>query len=489
MMNGTASTETTSTTIVERIPARDIDVSCRPPLMLFFGAGLVWLFTGTLLALVASIKLHGPGFLAHTPWLTFGRVDPASANAIVYGFGVQVSLGVLLWMMCRLGGMRLLFQPALCVAGFLWNVALAGGIAGILAGWSTGYEWLEMPHFAAVLMLVAYALIGVCAITNFHLRRERALYPSQWYILAALFWFGWIYSAAYLMLILAPVRGAFQAVVNSWYVSNLTDLWFASVGTAIIYYFVPKLLNRPLYSRPLAAFGFWTLAFLAQWLGMTRLISGPVPAWMPSVSIAAAGLMLVPLVSVAMNWYLTAEGRTNVLRQSDTGRFVWFAAVSYIVATLALIVMGNRNTAIVTQFTYAEVGRTTLMLHGFLGMALFGAVYYIVPRIAEYQWPALKHVRLHFTLYAVGVALLVVGLFGGGILQGVRLNQSTADFVAVIKSTVPFVGIATLGLLLLLVAQVLALKNFFTLAHRANAQVRAYALDFITGRETIRRGA
>lgn len=488
-MNGTASTETTSTAIVERLPARDIDVSCRPPLMLYFGAGLVWLFVGTLLALVASIKLHGPGFLAGAAWLTFGRVDPAAANSVVYGFGVQISLGVLLWMMCRLGGMRLLFQPALCVAGFLWNVALAGGIVALLAGWSTGYEWLEMPHFSAVLMLVAYALIGVCAITNFHLRRDRSLYPTQWYVFGALFWFAWIFSAAYLMLILAPVRGAFQAVVNAWYVSNLADLWFASVGIAIIYYFVPKLLDRPLYSRALAAFGFWTLAFFAQWLGMTRLISGPVPAWMPSVSIAAAGLMLVPLISVSMNWYLTAEGRTKLLRQTDTGRFVWFAAISYVVATLALIVMGNRSTAEVTQFTYAEAGRTALVLHGFLAMALFGAIYYIVPRITEYQWPALKHVRLHFTLYAVGVALLVAGLFGGGILQGVRMNQSTADFVAVIKSTVPFIGISTLGLLLLLAGQALALRNFFTLAHRANARVRAYAIDFITGRETLGRGA
>ena len=488
-MNGTTSTETTSTTAVERLPARDIDVSCRPPLMLLFGSGLIWLFVGTLFALIAAIKLHGPGFLANCPWLTYGRIEPAAANCVVYGFGVQVSLGVLLWMMCRLGGMRLLFQPALCVAGFLWNIALTAGVVAILAGWSTGFEWLEMPHFSAVLMLVAYALIGVCAITNFHLRRDRALYPSQWYILGALFWFAWIFSAAYLMLILAPVRGAFQAVVNAWYVSNLTDLWFASVGIAVIYYFIPKLLNRPLYSRPLAAFGFWTLAFFAQWLGMTRLISGPVPAWMPSVSIAAAGLMLVPLISVGMNWYLTAEGRIGSLRQTDTGRFIWFAAISYVVATVALILMGHRNTAVVTQFTYTEVGRTALVWHGFLGMALFGALYHIVPRITEYQWPALKHVRLHFTLYAVGVALLVLGLFAGGLLQGVRMNQSTADFVAVIKSTVPFIGISTLGLLLLLVGQGLVLKNFFTLSHRSNARLRAYAIDFITGRETIRRGA
>src|SRR5436309_3137119 len=145
-MNGTTSIEaTTAPTLAERVPVREIDISCRPPLMLYFGSGLVWLFVGTLLALIASIKLHGPGFLADTPWLTLGRIRPAAANAVVYGFGVQTALGVLLWMMCRLGKVRLFFQPALCVAGFIWNLALTVGVVGILGGSSTGYEWLELP--------------------------------------------------------------------------------------------------------------------------------------------------------------------------------------------------------------------------------------------------------------------------------------------------------------------------------------------------------
>src|SRR6185503_11778938 len=248
-MNGTTSTETTSTSIaVERTPAREIDLSCRAPLMLYFGSGLVWLFVGTLLALIASIKLHGPGFLANVPWLTYGRIELVAANAIVYGFAMQTAFGVLLWIMCRLGNVRLLFQPTLCVAGLIWNLALTFGFIGILGGASTGYKWLELPRFAALMMFVAYAMIGVCAATNFHFRRQRDLYPSQWYLLAALFWFAWIYSAANLLLLILPVRGTFQNVVNAWYVANLTDLWFTSVALAIIFYFLPKLIDRPLYS-------------------------------------------------------------------------------------------------------------------------------------------------------------------------------------------------------------------------------------------------
>src|SRR6185503_9014950 len=120
-MNGTASTGTTPTTAVERLPARDINLSCRPPLMLYFGSGLVWLFIGTLLALIASIKLHKASFLAGIPCLTYGRLEPAATNAIVYGFAMQCAFGVLLWIMCRLGNVRLLFQATFCVAGVIWN--------------------------------------------------------------------------------------------------------------------------------------------------------------------------------------------------------------------------------------------------------------------------------------------------------------------------------------------------------------------------------
>ena len=489
-MNGTTSTETTSTSIaVERTPAREVDLSCRAPLTLYFGSGLVWLFVGTLLALIASIKLHGPGILANVSWLTFGRIEPAAANAIVYGFAMQTAFGVLLWIMCRLGNVRLLFQPTLCVAGLIWNLALTFGFVGILGGASTGYEWLELPRFAALMMFVAYAMIGVCAATNFHFRRQRDLYPSQWYLLAALFWFAWIYSAANLLLLVVPVRGVFQNVVNAWYVSNLADLWFTSVALAIVFYFLPKLIDRPLYSSLLAAFGFWTLAFFAQWTGMTRLVSAPVPTWMASVGVAANGLMIVPLIAVAMNWYLTAEGRIAVLKQTDTGRFIWFSAISYVVAAPVQILLGFREVSEVTGFTYTEVARTQLVLHGFVAMALFGAIYYIVPRVTELEWPALKAVRSHFTCYAIGVVLIFAGLGAGGLVQGFRMNQSTTDFVAVIKSTVPFVGISTLGILLLLVGEFFLLRNFFTLCHRSSAQARTYAINLLTGREAVRRGA
>src|SRR5690242_18331668 len=104
----------------QRIPAREIDASCRNPLLLLFLCGVSWLVLGLLLAVISSIKLHAPGFLANSEWLTFGRVRPAAMNAILYGFASQTAIGVLLWMLCRLGGTRLLFQNTICIATALW---------------------------------------------------------------------------------------------------------------------------------------------------------------------------------------------------------------------------------------------------------------------------------------------------------------------------------------------------------------------------------
>src|SRR5437867_9258354 len=125
--------------------AAEIDVSCRWPLLLLFISGVSWLVFGTLLALISCIKLHAPDFLADHAWLTLGRVRPAAMNSFLYGFASQAAFGVMLWLMCRLGGVKLFFPWPVMVAWKFWNIGVTVGVLAILAGASTGFEWLEMP--------------------------------------------------------------------------------------------------------------------------------------------------------------------------------------------------------------------------------------------------------------------------------------------------------------------------------------------------------
>ena len=464
-----------------RIAAAEIDASCRGPLLLLFVSGMMWLVFGLLLAVISSIKLHAPGFLASTAWLTLGRIHPAAMNAILYGFASQTAIGVLLWMMCRLGGMRLLFQRTISLGTALWNLGVAMGILGILGGGSTGFEWLEMPRYASPILFVSYTLIGICALVTFYLRPEKPLYVSQWYLLAALFWFPWIYSAANLLLVFYPVRGVVQSIVNAWFTGNFLGLWLTPIGLGIIFYFIPKLSGRPLHSYYLAVFGFWTLAFFTNWTGLTKLVGGPVPAWMTSASIAATTLLIVPLLCVAVNWHLTLRGLYPKAKENVTLRFIVFGAASYLIAGVMSIVLGLRTVSAVTHLTYVETAQVQLAVLGFVSMVLLGSLYYIVPRMMQREWPSASTTRIHFKCSAIGIGLIVVALAFAGIIQGSRLNnpEPVMPFIDIVKATVPFVGIATLGQLLLLLGQVALLWNFISLLREYAEPLRKSTVELV----------
>src|SRR6266404_6975979 len=257
-------------------PVSEINASCRLPLLVMFISAAVWLVIGSGFALIASIKFHAPGFLADCPWLTYGRVRPAYLNSVLYGFCLQAGMGLTLWMFAWLGRTRIVQSWLVAAGAKLWNLGVTVGVLGILAGDSTGFENLEMPRYAALILFLAYMMIGVWAALTFHHRSERRLLPSQWFLLAALFWFPWIYSTANLLLITFPVRGVAQAVIAWWYSDNLLWVWLALVGLSAIFYFIPKLLKGELHSHYLALFTFWMLILFASWGGIPN--SAPVPA-------------------------------------------------------------------------------------------------------------------------------------------------------------------------------------------------------------------
>jgi cytochrome c oxidase cbb3-type subunit 1 len=311
-----------------------------------------------------------------------------------------------------------------------------------------------MPVYATGILFAAYAAIGVCALLTFHARREHALYVSQWYAVAALFWFPWILSAAAFLLLFSPVRGAMQSIVSGWYASGFYHLWLAPLALAGAFYFVPKLLGRPLHSRSLAVFGFWTLVFLAPWTGLTHLVAGPVPRWMYATSVAANVALLVPLLCVAANLHLTAAGQFRNAAASVPLRFILLGAACYVVSGALSIVLGLEPVSELTQFTLLGPARTMLAVLGFAALTLTGCLYYILPRLTTTEWSCSISTRVHFWCSAVGVALVALPLALGGVLHGLRLSDPSVDAAQVMRATVPFIGLSTLGFTVFLAGQV-----------------------------------
>ncbi|KAB2667635.1 MAG: hypothetical protein DVB31_07850 [Verrucomicrobia bacterium] len=462
----------------------EIDASCRVPLLFFFVSALAWLLVGTALALVSSIKLHDPAFLAECPWLTFGRVRPAHLNAVIYGWASQTGIGVTLWLMCRLCRVPFVAPGLATVAALFWNLGLSVGIVGILAGDSTSIEWLELPRYATPILFFSYALIAVWGVITFRLRRERHLYVSQWYLLAALLWFPWLYATAQILLVLEPARGVVQGAVNWWFAHNVLGLWFTPIGLGAIYYFIPKVIGRPIHSYYLSVLGFWSLALFYNWNGLHHLIGGPLPAWMITVSIVASVMMLIPVITVAINHHFTMRGHFGKLKHSPTLRFVVFGAVCYTLTSLQGVANSLRGYSEIVHFTHHTVAHAHLGVYGFFTMVMFGAMYYILPRITGREWPSLGLVSLHFWACAIGLALYVGPLSIGGILQGLAMNDATKPFADVVAGTLPYLKLRTVAGLLLGLGHVAFVANLVWMLCRVFGPYRQPVVDLITGNES-----
>jgi len=423
----------------------EVDRAAREPITALFVTAVFWLLLGSVLALVSSIKMHMPGFLADAAWLTFGRVRPGHLDTVIYGWASASSMGAGLWMMSRLCRAPIRYRRLLLASAALWNVGNAIGLVGVLAGWSTSVEWLEYPPLAALVLTVAFLPVMVEAVSMVRRRQPGHVYVSQWYILAGIFWFPWLYATAQVLIFWHPVSGPAQPPVNWWFAHNVLGLWFTPVGLAAAYYFIPKIIGKPLHSYYLSMVGFWSLAFFYAWNGMHHLIGGPFPAWLISVSVVASVMMFVPVITVAVNHHLTMRGSFGALRWSPTLRFVVFAAMSYTLVSFQGSLMAIRSLNRLTHFTHYTIAHAHLGMYAFVTMMMFGAIYYIVPRLTGREWPSATAIKAHFWLCAIGVIFYWLELSIGGFLQGLALLDEKVPFIATVKLTLPYLELRSLA--------------------------------------------
>jgi cytochrome c oxidase cbb3-type subunit 1 len=430
-----------------------IDASCRVPLLALFGGAALWLVLGLALALVASLTFHAPEMFAGHSFLTYGRVSAAANDLLVYGFAIPAALGVILWIFARLSQAELVLPLVPVAAANLWHLGVFVGLATVLGGGSSGFAWLEFPRASAMLLGVAFVLIAISAVATFGQRRERELYPSHWFLLAALLWFPWIYSTANLLLVTAhPVRGVAQAVINWWFANNLIFVWLALVGVGVAFYFLPKISGRPLKSRFYALFAFWTLILFGTWAGIPQ--GAPVPAWLPALSSVASLLLIVSLIAVAVTTVKTVRGADVVCRGGPFCH-IRFGMAAFILSGLMLVAGACPQYTRVLELTWFGQAQAQLQILGFFAIVICGAIYEILPRVMGFELPFKKFVRGQHWCFMAGTVLLAGSLGVGGVLQGLKHFSPDA--------ALPVLRISTLGWMFFLLGSLLFAANIFVM--------------------------
>jgi len=442
-----ASTAETSYPAIERAA---IDASARGPVLFFFGNGILWLMLATVLGIIASIQLYSPGFLADVPFLSYGRIWPAFTNTICFGWGSLAGLGVTIWLLARLGRVKVKFPGVLFTGAVFWQVGLTYGILNILGGKTTGLEGLEIPTGSAVLMLLGYLLVAVWALLLFSFRSQTTPFISVWYLVAALFWFPWSFAMAHAAHVLPNVSGVVQNLVAAWATQNFLNIWLTSIALAAAYYLIPKVVNRPVHSYNLAAIGFWSFIIFTGLTGAVRLSGGPIPAWIVTLSIASSIILLVQIVTVTANLVLTMKGQFHMVYHSPTIRFTFFGAIAFTVSSVIGLLASLRSVDRIVHFTQFQNGEMQLVVYSFFSMVIFGAIYYILPRLVGCEWLSSSMISLHFWGAAYGGTLLVVTLLVGGLMTGAVLNDSDNSVFATVMDTSELLNVGRIAAWLLL---------------------------------------
>ena len=434
------------------------DASSRHVVLLLFSVAIFWLLIGSLFGDLASFKLHWPDLLTRQAWLTFGRIRIAHVHAVNYGWGTAVLLGTSLWLLPRLIHTELKHPTIAMVGGVLFTLGIIIGIVGVLLGYNDGMEWLEANRYAAgPFLVIGGGLVAFSLFRTVASRTSEHLYVSVWYILGSFIWFPMLYVTGKW----PTWTGVESAAVNWFFAHNVLGFWLTSMSVGAAYYFIPKVLGRPIYSYQLSVVGFWSLAMFYSLNGMHHLVGGPLPTWMITTSIVASVFMFIPVVATGINLHMTVIGRFGALRYSPTLRFIVLGAIAYTAVSLQGSFTALREVNRITHFTHWTVAHSHVGGYAFVTFIGFGAMYYIVPRLVGHEWPSAQMIRWHFNTVLAGIAIYVVGLSWAGVAQGLALLDAQLPFQVSVERSIPGLYIRSLGGIVLTIGHVIFAYHYW----------------------------
>lgn len=449
-----------------------VEASLRGPFLLFFVSAVVWLLAASVLGVIAALGLGSSvGVLRDCAWFTPGRLAAAQQDLFVYGWGFNAFFALNLWLLSQLGRFEFRNGWLAQLGGVAWNLALTYGVARVFAGEMSGYRLLDFPREVGPVLAVAFLLAGFWPIVAFARRPTGHTFASQWFVVGASFAFPLVYLLAQLLVLWQPASGVVQAIAHGWFVANLLQLWFGASALAAIYYFLPKVLERTLTGYYLAPVAFWTFFLFAGWTGPAALVGSPVPLWLQSTGVVAAAMMLIPVIIVAINILgtLSSQGGWARAWNDTTLRFVCFGAVAFTLAGVLGGVFAFRSMSAVARFTSFATGLEQLLVYGCASMVVFGASYFILPRLTGTLWPSAKLVHAHFWATALGFIAALVAWLVGGWQNGQLLANPAVAYVDVLRAESSWFFVLTISAVLLLVGHVAFALNAFGMILKSSA--------------------
>ncbi len=442
---------------------------------LFTLASLFWGVAGMLVGLIIALQMAFPD-LNFEPYFSFGRLRPVHTSAVIFAFGGNVLFATSYFVVQRTCRTRLWNDKLAFFTFWGYQLFIVMAAVGYLAGVTQGKEYAE-PEWYADLWLtvvwVAYLLIFLMTLKN---REEPHIYVANWFYLA------FIATVAVLHLVnglsipvsglgakSVPVWGGVQsALIQWWYGHNAVGFFLTAGFLGIMYYFIPKRANRPVYSYRLSILHFWSLIFIYIWAGPHHLHYTALPDWAQTLGMTFSIMLWMPSWGGMINGIMTLSGAWNKLREDAVLRFMIVALAFYGMSTFEGPLMSIKAVNSLSHYTDWTIGHVHSGALGWVAFISFGAIYHLVPVLwKKKEMYSMRLVNTHLWIATIGIVLYITSMWVAGVMQGLMWRAYDAmgfleySFVETVEAMHPYYIIRALGGLLYLSGMLIMVYNCY----------------------------
>ena len=445
---------------------------------------VVWGVVGMLVGVIIAAQLVWPELNLGLPWTSFGRLRPLHTNAVIFAFGGSTLFATSYYVVQRTCHTTL-FLPKLATFTFWgWQAVILAAAVSLPLGFTQGKEYAELEWPIDLLIAVVWVSYAIVFFGTIGTRKVKHIYVANWFFGAFILTVALLHivnSAAMpasMMKSYSAYAGVQDAMVQWWYGHNAVGFFLTAGFLGIMYYFVPKQADRPVYSYSLSIVHFWALIFTYMWAGPHHLHYTALPDWTQSLGMAFSLVLLAPSWGGMINGMMTLSGAWHKLRTDPILRFLIVSLSFYGMSTFEGPMMAIKTVNSLSHYTDWTVGHVHSGALGWVGLVSMGAIYYMIPRLfGQKQMHSMKAIELHFWLATVGIVLYIAALWISGVMEGLMWRAINTDgtltytFVESVKAKQPYYIIRLLGGLLYLSGMTIMLWNVIKTATSGKAAV------------------
>jgi cytochrome c oxidase cbb3-type subunit 1 len=434
---------------------------------------VVWGIVGMLVGVLIAAQMAWPALNFDIPWLTFGRLRPLHTNAVVFAFGGCALFATSYYVAQRTCHVRLFSDKLAAFTFWGWQAVIVAAAISFPLGITQSKEYAELEwpiDILITLVWVAYAIVFFGTLVK---RKVSHIYVANW------FYGAFILTIAVLHVfnnLAVPVSwtksysiyaGVQDAMVQWWYGHNAVGFFLTAGFLGMMYYFIPKQAERPVYSYRLSVVHFWALAFTYIWAGPHHLHYTALPDWTQSLGMVFSLILLAPSWGGMINGIMTLSGAWQKLRTDPILKFLVVSISFYGMSTFEGPMMSIKTVNALSHYTDWTIGHVHSGALGWVGMISIGAMYFLIPRLFGRQIYSVKLIETHFWISTIGIVLYISSMWIAGVMQGLMWRAVNTDgtltysFVESVQAMHPFYIVRTLGGLFFLVGMLLMAFNLW----------------------------